>query len=166
MYFVQIGNAMEAPCPWSIVSKWMSRSSPPTQQPDTSEGVKPINQPSELLLVVPVLPPISAVMPYNRRTRPPVPSLITARSITNILYALDSLITSSIWGVKLASTFPSLSSIRVTNNGAVRIPLLANAVYALTISPTDISQGPRLNDTTGSICLFSTPNEWIRRTNW
>ena len=36
-------------------------------------------------LVVPVLPPISALMPYKRRTRPPVPSLITARSITSIL---------------------------------------------------------------------------------
>ena len=45
-----------------ILSKWMSRSSPPTHTPDTSDGVKPMNQPSELLFVVPVLPPISAVM--------------------------------------------------------------------------------------------------------
>ena len=60
---------------------------------------------------------------------------------------------------KVEMTLPSLSSMRVTNNGATRIPLLAKAVYALTISPTEISQGPRQSETTGSICLFCTPNE-------
>ena len=53
---------------------------------------------------------------------------------------------------------------RVTNNGATRIPLLAKAVYALTISPTEISQGPRQSETTGSIALLRTPKLWIKRT--
>ena len=121
--------------------------------------MKPINHPSELRLVVPVLPPISACIPYKRRTRPPVPSLITARNMTSILYALDSLITSSTCGVKVAMTLPSLSSMRETKSGAVRIPRLANAVYALTISPTEISHGPRHKDTVGCMSLFKTPKE-------
>ena len=66
-------------------SELQKRNLKQTHTPDTNEGVNPINQPSELRLVVPVFPPISAVMPYRRRTRPPVPSLTTARNITSIL---------------------------------------------------------------------------------
>ena len=39
----------------------MSRSSPPTQQAVTKVGTQPINQPSALLLVVPVLPAMGAI---------------------------------------------------------------------------------------------------------
>ena len=38
MYNPHTGNAIEAPCPSRIVSRSEYRSSPPTQQPDTSEG--------------------------------------------------------------------------------------------------------------------------------
>ena len=85
--------------------------------------------------------------------------------MTSILYTLEVLITSSICGANVEITLPSLSSIRVTNKGATRIPLLAKAVYALTISPTEISQGPRQSETTGSMALLRTPKLWISRTN-
>ena len=73
--------------------------------------------------------------------------------------------TSSISGEKVASTLPSLSSIRVTNIGATRIPLLGNAVYALTISPTDISQGPRQRAIEGTISRLRTPKLCNNRFN-
>ena len=57
----------------------MSRSSPPTQHPLTSCGVKPTNHASELRLVVPVFPPISPGMLYLNLSRPAVPSPIGGR---------------------------------------------------------------------------------------
>ena len=72
---------MDAPCPCARLSKCIDLSSPPTHEPLTKDGVKHMNHPSELLLVVPVFPPIGAVMPYLYRTRTPVPWSITARNM-------------------------------------------------------------------------------------
>ena len=54
----QIGRAILEPPPWARLWKCTLRSSPPTQTPAVISGVYPMNQPSELSLVVPVLPAI------------------------------------------------------------------------------------------------------------
>ena len=76
---------MLAPCPSAILSKWIARSSPPTQHPLTSDGVNPMNHPSELFCEVPVLPPIGILSLYLNRTLTPVPWSTTFLSMSIIL---------------------------------------------------------------------------------
>ena len=59
----KIGNAELAPSPSRVERKCMSRSSQPVHTPVTNCGVMPINQPSELFWVVPVLPAMGLVKP-------------------------------------------------------------------------------------------------------
>src|SRR5690554_322289 len=112
----------------------MDLSSPPTQQPATSSGVNDINHPSELLFVVPVLPPISPFRLYLQRNLLPVPPSTTAVSISSILYEVDSLNISFIRGTNDVTSLPYESSMRVTNTGSTRIPLLIKEEYEPTIS--------------------------------
>ncbi len=97
---------MLAPWPRSVRLKRTLRSSAPVHTPVTRSGVMPMNQPSLLFCVVPVLQAVGALMlpylarlPQPMRRRIAVPWSATAFSMSSMMYEVRGSSASSVTGV-------------------------------------------------------------------
>src|SRR6185369_12296168 len=117
----QIGKADAAP-----VSPSCDPSSNPTQTTQTKSGVNPANQPSR---DVPVLPATLYLNPRARKGAP-VPRFTTSFMNDVMTYAIGGRRTSFFCAAGCATVMPLPVVMRVIAIGVVRMPLLANALYA------------------------------------
>src|SRR5260370_41980228 len=117
----QIGSADAAP-----VNPNCDPSSNPTQTTQTRLGVKPANQASRDL---PVLPATLNLKP-RARIGAPVPRLTTSFINEVITYAISGRSTSFFCAVGLAIVVPFPVVTRSIAIGVVRVPFAANAAYA------------------------------------